>query len=288
MKKKIAILASGDKDRAEAIMRCFNSGNRVEVVMVLTDRENSPLIELNGQDGTEVLYFDREQWHNAGQIADMLHDRRIDFLVTDDFRPVLPDELAQAFAHRIIDLENDTPTEATARIMSHLQREAVNPDRAWADALGIKYDEEAEPVVPQPEEVTEEVMEELKNPASVPPPIPPEMPGAPYYGAPVPPPVNSPVTPPPYGSGPMQNNNGRPMPPTYLVWSVVCTLLCCMVPGILAIIFSSQVSSKYFAGDYEGAERASRRAEIWIIISFVLGIISATLYFPLMMVRSML
>ncbi len=71
------------------------------------------------------------------------------------------------------------------------------------------------------------------------------------------------------------------MPPTYLVWSVVMTLLCCFIPGIVAIVNSSQVSSKFYQGDIEGAQRASRRAEIWIIISFVLGVISNTLYLPL-------
>ena len=74
------------------------------------------------------------------------------------------------------------------------------------------------------------------------------------------------------------------MPPTYLVWSVIMTVLCCFIPGIVAIIFSSQVSTKYYSGDVEGAKKASRNAEIWIIVSFVLGVLSATLYMPIMMV----
>lgn len=73
----------------------------------------------------------------------------------------------------------------------------------------------------------------------------------------------------------------QPMPPTYLVWSVVMTILCCMIPGIVAIIYSAKVSSKFYEGDIEGSRRASRNAEIWIIISFVLGVITNTLYIPL-------
>ncbi|MDE6422486.1 MAG: CD225/dispanin family protein [Muribaculaceae bacterium] len=84
-----------------------------------------------------------------------------------------------------------------------------------------------------------------------------------------------------YGNRPV---NDEPMPPTYLVWSVIMTVLCCFIPGIVAIIFSSQVSTKYYSGDMEGAKRASRNAEIWIIVSFVLGVLSATLYMPIMMV----
>lgn len=73
----------------------------------------------------------------------------------------------------------------------------------------------------------------------------------------------------------------EPMPDTYLVWSVVITILCCLIPGIIAIIYSSSVSSKYFAGDIEGAKRASRRAQIWCIVSVLAGIVWATLYLPL-------
>ena len=72
-----------------------------------------------------------------------------------------------------------------------------------------------------------------------------------------------------------------PMPPTYLVWSVIMTILCCTIPGIVAIIYSAKVSSKYYQGDFEGSRRASQNAEIWIIISFVLGVLSSTLYLPL-------
>ncbi len=73
----------------------------------------------------------------------------------------------------------------------------------------------------------------------------------------------------------------EPMPPTYLVWAVVTMVLCCFIPGIVAVVNASKVSSRYFAGDYEGARRASRNAEIWIIITFVIGVIINTLYLPL-------
>ncbi|MCM1291393.1 MAG: CD225/dispanin family protein [Prevotella sp.] len=71
------------------------------------------------------------------------------------------------------------------------------------------------------------------------------------------------------------------MPRTYLVWAVVATLLCCLPAGIVAIIYASQVSNKYYSGDFEGAERASQKAQIWIIASIVLGVIFTVLYLPL-------
>ena len=71
------------------------------------------------------------------------------------------------------------------------------------------------------------------------------------------------------------------MPKSYLAWAVVMTVLCCLPAGVVAIVFSSQVTSKYYAGDFEGARKASDRAQIWIIVSFVLGIMANTLYLPL-------
>ncbi len=95
------------------------------------------------------------------------------------------------------------------------------------------------------------------------------------------PPVN------PWMQQPRTMDNGHqamqpPMPKSYLLWAVLSTALCCMIPGIVAIFYSAKVSSKYYAGDYAGAERASHNAEIWIIVSFVLGVLSNTLYLPLL------
>lgn len=70
----------------------------------------------------------------------------------------------------------------------------------------------------------------------------------------------------------------RPMPPNYLAWSIVVTILCCLIGGIVAIIYSTQVSSRYMAGDYEGAERASRNARTWIIVSASVGGLVSIIY----------
>ncbi|MDE7109035.1 MAG: CD225/dispanin family protein [Muribaculaceae bacterium] len=45
------------------------------------------------------------------------------------------------------------------------------------------------------------------------------------------------------------------------------------------------MSTKYLSGDYEGARKSSRNAEIWIIISFVLGVLSATLTLPIALIN---
>jgi hypothetical protein len=63
-------------------------------------------------------------------------------------------------------------------------------------------------------------------------------------------------------------------PKNYLVWSILVTLFCCVIPGIVAIVFSAQVNGLWAQGRYAEAQKASARARTWVIISAVLGLIS--------------
>ncbi|MDR7100626.1 hypothetical protein J2X04_003007 [Lysobacter niabensis] len=62
--------------------------------------------------------------------------------------------------------------------------------------------------------------------------------------------------------------------PNYLVWAILITIVafcvCCVVgaiPGVVAIVFASQVNSKLGAGDRAGAEDASKKAKLWCWIT---------------------
>lgn len=63
-------------------------------------------------------------------------------------------------------------------------------------------------------------------------------------------------------------------PASYLAWSIVVTLLCCTPIGIVAIVYSALTDSRWRNGDFRGAHRASEAAQMWIIASIVLGLIS--------------
>lgn len=54
------------------------------------------------------------------------------------------------------------------------------------------------------------------------------------------------------------------MPPTYLTWSILVTIFLSRIIGIIAIVYSVQVSSCYYAGNYEGAAYASRQTRQWV------------------------
>lgn len=164
-------------------------------------------------------------------------------------------------------------------------------DEQWAEVLGMEFDEEEArrrlPPTPDAQQ-------------------PPRIPNPPYTG------LNQPGTPhqpsfgqqQPFGQNP---SGGQPpfngqyppfeqqpfaaqkpvelekMPPTYLVWSILSLVLCCSIAGIVAVVFSTMVSSRFYAHDYEGSRRASRNAQIWIIISIVLGVVTNAIYLPLLL-----
>lgn len=70
-------------------------------------------------------------------------------------------------------------------------------------------------------------------------------------------------------------NQLPPMPSNYLIWAIIATICCCIPSGIVAIFYAAKVSPTYYRGDYMGALDASSKAQLWIIISIVAGLIWA-------------
>lgn len=76
-------------------------------------------------------------------------------------------------------------------------------------------------------------------------------------------------------------------PPTYLVWAILTTLCCCQPFGVVAIIYAVNVKSKYDRGDVEGAKKNSERAALWVILAFVVGLVTLPLQSLLSALTSM-
>lgn len=67
-----------------------------------------------------------------------------------------------------------------------------------------------------------------------------------------------------------------------MVWAILCTLFCCLVGGIVAIVYSAESNSLYNSALlslndqtrqnlYYESEKKNRTARTWIIISIVWG-----------------
>ncbi len=94
-----------------------------------------------------------------------------------------------------------------------------------------------------------------------------------------------PAYPPQYGYGAAAPG---PMPDNYLVWAILTTIFCCVPLGIVSIVYSTQVSSKYYAGDYVGAAASSENAKKWAIWSAVASVALTVLFVLLAIVLALL
>lgn len=84
----------------------------------------------------------------------------------------------------------------------------------------------------------------------------------------------------------MENTNtptGAP-PENNLVWAILCTVLCCMPLGVVAIIKSTKVKELWLQGDHAGAQKAADDAKKYSIWGLALGAIVIVLYIIFMVV----
>lgn len=159
------------------------------------------------------------------------------------------------------------------------------PDQEWAETLRIKLPDEPsgqsrqqDPGIQNPPQMPEDISEMQPNLNVLNEPDPQQ----PQFRQSSQPATGQPFIP----QDRVQAQDQRPpMPGTYMAWSLIALLLCCFIPAIVAIIYSAKVSPLYFSGRYAEAEKASERAQIWIIVSIVLGIISATFSIPLSLLQ---
>ena len=112
---------------------------------------------------------------------------------------------------------------------------------------------------------------------------PPPMPQPPVAQPPMPQP---PMPQPPMPQPPMPQPPVAPEAeaPTNLVWAVIATVVCCQITGVIAIVYGAMTSSANSAGNYAKARRYSDIAQIWVMVSIVLGLI----YMPIALLMMML
>ncbi|XP_016046858.1 proline rich transmembrane protein 1B [Erinaceus europaeus] len=101
-------------------------------------------------------------------------------------------------------------------------------------------------------------------------------PPAPLYPAPSPPPVFAPF--PVYNSpvaAPAAVEH-RPLPKDYMMESVLVTLFCCLLSGLIAVVYSHETRAALSRGDLAQAEEASHKARWLVLFSLLFGVFVST------------
>ncbi len=71
-----------------------------------------------------------------------------------------------------------------------------------------------------------------------------------------------------------ENEQFVPLKPSNWLWQSVLVTLCCFpVFGIIGIVNAMQVNPHYYAGNYERADRFSKRARLWSMVGLIAGIV---------------
>ena len=73
------------------------------------------------------------------------------------------------------------------------------------------------------------------------------------------------------------NPSGNP-PDNNLVWAILCTVMCCLPLGIVAIITSTKVKELWAQGDHAGAQKAADDAKKYSIWGAGLAVLFIALY----------
>lgn len=80
------------------------------------------------------------------------------------------------------------------------------------------------------------------------------------------------------GPEPLVRHQQGEKPSTYLVLSIIVTILCCLPFGIIGIIYASKVDSCWNAGNFDEARENSRKAKTWDLVGLVLGFVTYLIY----------
>ncbi|XP_027725492.1 proline rich transmembrane protein 1B [Vombatus ursinus] len=81
-------------------------------------------------------------------------------------------------------------------------------------------------------------------------------------------------------NSPMNNMSAamdrRPLPKDYMVESVLVTLFCCLITGLIAIVYSHETRAALSRGDLAHAEQASKKARSLVLFSLLFGVFVST------------
>ena len=106
MKKEIniAIFGSGNGSNAQRISEYFANKEGIKIATFVVNKKDAYMIERAKNLGIPYRVFDRNDFYNTNNVADYLKKMDIDIIVLAGFLWLVPENLLQAFPHRIINI----------------------------------------------------------------------------------------------------------------------------------------------------------------------------------------
>lgn len=102
--QRIAIFASGSGTNAQRIMEYFRDHRSISVGLVLSNRQDAPVLERAAGFHVPTVVFNRNDLYQSRFILDILSVQGIDLLVLAGFLWMIPGYLLRAYPRRIVNI----------------------------------------------------------------------------------------------------------------------------------------------------------------------------------------
>ncbi len=102
--RKIAIFASGSGTNAENIIKYFSNGDLARVDLVLSNCSEAFVLKRAAALTVDTMIFDRNDFYESGRVLGCLIERGIDFIVLAGFLWLVPGDILNGYAKRIINI----------------------------------------------------------------------------------------------------------------------------------------------------------------------------------------
>ncbi len=67
-------------------------------------------------------------------------------------------------------------------------------------------------------------------------------------------------------------------PPSLMVWSILEIFFCCLVTGIVGIVYDSKAKTEFAKGNHAAAQKAYNTGKIWLIVGAIIGGLLTIIY----------
>jgi phosphoribosylglycinamide formyltransferase 1 len=102
--RNIAILASGTGTNAENIINYFSNKNTAKVSLVLSNKRQAPVLKRAEAHNIRTVFFEHKEFYITGKVLRYLLLYKIDFIVLAGFLWLVPENILEQYAGRIINI----------------------------------------------------------------------------------------------------------------------------------------------------------------------------------------
>jgi phosphoribosylglycinamide formyltransferase-1 len=138
--KRIAIFASGSGTNAENLIRYFRTSEIGRVDLILCNRPGAGVLGRVRALGVDTIVFNKEQFYQSSEMAELLVERDIDFIVLAGFLWLVPTRILEAYQGRVVNIHPALlPKYGGKGMYGHHVHKAVLRNREVESGITIHY-----------------------------------------------------------------------------------------------------------------------------------------------------